>query len=107
MGNPFTQLQLKLGWRDSMPIVGDYQDTGVSWTLPVTPPEGPQSLSVTVSVHFSEASRTWQWALCEADDPVPTVVGMGCTTREQALARACAHVTYRFGIPIDILSPRR
>ena len=107
MGNPFTQLQLKLGWRDSMPIVGDYQDTGVSWTLPVTPPDGPQVLCVTISVQKRDASRTWRWALCEADDPVPTVIGTGCATPEQALAHACAQVTYRFGVPIDIVTPRR
>lgn len=105
MSNIFTQLQL--GWRDSVPVVGVYEDNGVSWTLPVTPPDGPHSLSVTISVQRREASWTWHWALCEADDPVPTVVGTGCATRELALARACAQVTYRFGVPIDIVSPRR
>lgn len=106
MGNTFTGLQLQLGWRDSAPVVGVCEDSAVSWTLPVTPPDGPNVLSITISVHWTESSRTWRWTLWEPGVPVPTVIGTGCATREQALDNACARVTQTFGVPVDIVTPR-
>ena len=90
------------GWRDSRPLASERVGAGWRWIVPVTPPDSPQAVTVTLRVFLGDR-HTWHW---EVTQPSGSIIwaGTGSSTLPDAATRACRHLTAQLGVPLAVLA---
>jgi hypothetical protein len=96
-------MQILPGWRNSQPL-NPAQDSPNHWrwTLPVTPPDGPHSLWMTLVVR-RRPTGAWEWEIFDQDGK-SLWTGTGSATLKDAVTHACHQLTAQLGTPLTVLS---